>query len=281
MGSKRLVRISSSFLLPLAVAIVAIPAWATTLVQMSLEQLSQAATDIVRGQVVYQESSWDASHKLIRTVTQVAVEQRMKGQAPELIEIEQPGGKIGNLRLYVPGTVHFLPGAKYLLFVEPAQATPSRYLVVGMTQGAYRIYQDAAIGEERVLRPFGRIFYGPGTASPQTESLRSFRQELSSAIAAPMIIPAGTVMLITVQGTEMSGVGRLEVQGRTARDVFPGKKIVVPAGSLVEGTAQEKSGAWQIRWSDVIVRGRRVPILATGNEPVGALRGKTLVVRVQ
>jgi len=49
----------------------------------------------------------------------------------------------------------------------------------------------------------------------------------------------------------------------------------------VEGTAQEKSGAWQIRWSDVIVRGRRIPIFATGNEAMGALRGKTLVVRVQ
>jgi hypothetical protein len=281
MGTKRSATISGFFLLPLAVAIISVPAGATTLVHMSLEQLSQASTDIVRGHVVYQESSWDAFHKLMLTVTQVAIEQRMKGQAPELIEIEQPGGKIGNVRLYVPGTVHFLPGAKYLLFVEPARTAPSRYLVVGMTQGAYRIYQDAAIGEERVLRPLGRMFYGPGTASSQTESLRLFRQELSSAIAAPMIIPGGTVMLITVETTEMSGVGRLEVQGRTARDLFPGERIVVPAGSLVEGTAQEKSGAWQIRWSDVIVRGRRIPIFATGNEAMGALRGKTLVVRVQ
>jgi hypothetical protein len=274
-------RTSDLALLSLVFVTVSVPMRATTLVHMSLEQLSQAASDVVRGQVIDQTSSWDASHKLIRTVTRVAVERRMKGQAPDLIEVEQPGGKIGNLRVYVPGTVHLLPGAKYLLFVEPAQAIPSQYLVVGMAQGAYRIYRDAVTGQERVIRPLGRMFYGPGAGPPQTESLKVFGEELSDAITTPIAVPAGTLMLVRIDAAEMSGVGRLEVQGRTARDLFPSAKVAIPAGSVVEGTAQETSDTWQIRWSDIIVRGKRIPISGASSEPIGTLRGRILVVRVR
>jgi hypothetical protein len=267
-------------LAPALAAFASARARATTLVRMSLEQLAQASSDIVRGQAVSQASGWNTSHTLIMTVTRIAVETRMKGQAPETVDIEQPGGTVGNFRVYVPGTVHFLPGAKYLLFLEPSKATPAHYQVVGMVQGAYRIYADAATGEEKVIRPLGTMFYGPAIPSAQTTSLSQFRQQLSGALQTPLVIPKGTVIVITVQQTEMSGVGRLQLEGRTARDLFPNRTTVVPAGSRVDGAAQKEAGVWKVRWSEVVVRGTAVPISATTEES-GNLRGKTLVVRVQ
>ena len=255
---------------------------ATTLVRLSLEQLSQASSDIVGGHVLGQESGWNASHTQIMTVTRMAVEQRMKGQAPEVIEIEQPGGKVGNIRVYVPGSVHFLPEGKYLLFLEPSRGTPSRYLVVGMAQGAYRVYKDGSSGEEQVIRPLGSRFYRPGASASPTTSLKQFRQELTNAMQSPLSIPAGTLLAVTVEATETSGAGRFQVEGRTARDVFPGRTMVLPAGSLVEGAALKEHGVWTVHWSDIIVRGVRVPISAISVTPPGtSLRGNTVLARVQ
>lgn len=256
---------------------------ATTLVHMSLEQLSQASSDIVRGRVVAQASAWNASHTLIDTITRIAVDQRIKGQAPQFVHIEQPGGKIGNLRVYVPGTVHFLPGGRYFLFLEPNRATPSHYLVVGMIQGAYRIYQDAATGEERVIRPMGSMFYGPARplVTP-TAPLKEFRQEMSSAVSTPPVVPAGTLIIMIIQTVQMNGVGNLEITGRTTTEIFPNAHAVIPAGSLVKGVAQEQSGSWAIHWTDVVVRGTRVGISAASKAPAQeSLQGKTISFRAQ
>ena len=49
------------------------PCRATTLVRLSLEQLSQASTHVVRGHAVRQESRWNPEHTRIVTLTTVAV----------------------------------------------------------------------------------------------------------------------------------------------------------------------------------------------------------------
>ena len=256
---------------------------ATTLVRLSLEQMSQASTAIVRGNVVGQETTWNPQHTEIITSTTIAVENVVKGEPPSTLIVEQLGGTIGNLHEYVAGTVHFRPQVSYLLFLEPAGEDSSRYRVVGMAQGAYRIYQDATTHEERVIRPLGNVFYSAAaTASAGTAPLKQFDQDLAAASRAPQVIPGGTALAVRVETAQTRGVGRLALLARTTNEVYPSPTVVIPVGSEVEGTAERVAGVWRIHWTGVSIRGRRVPIAAASEEPAREpLGGKLFVVRVR
>jgi hypothetical protein len=130
-------------------------AHATTLVRLSLEQLSQASTAIIRGRVVSQESHWNDTHTQIVTLTSVRVDRVLKGQPASTVVIEQQGGAVGRIHVHVPGTARLLPQGDYLLFLEPAPTNPARHLLVGMLQGSYRIYRDSSTMEERIIQPVG------------------------------------------------------------------------------------------------------------------------------
>ena len=262
---------------------------ATTLVRLSLEQLAQASTEIARAHVVGQESQWSPEHRWIVTITTLVVDQSVKGLPPATLVIEQPGGTVGNIHLHVPGTVRFFPQAHYLLFLERSSADPARHLLVGMGQGAFRIYQDANSKEERVILPLGGVVSfsrepREGGVKPpfETLSLGDFRRQLTAALQAHMFIPPGTSIPVAILGTESRGVGRVRVSGRTTADIYPNSRAVVPAGSPVEGTARLTMGRWRIHWAEVSVRGVRVPISANSEEPAGAaLRGRLLLLKVR
>ena len=258
-------------------------ALSTTLVRLSLEQMSQASTAIVRGRVVSQETLWNPQHTEIITSTAIEVEDVFKGQPSSTLIVEQLGGTIGNLHEYVAGTVHFRPQASYLLFLEPAGEDSTLYRVVGMAQGAYRIYQDAITHEERVVRPLGNVFYAAAAKpSEGTAPLKQFDQEVTAALRAPLVIPAGTALAVRVETAPSRGVGRLALLARTTSEVYPSPTLVIPVGSEVQGTAERVAGVWRIHWTDVSIRGRRVPIAAASKEPAReSLGGKLFVVTVR
>ena len=255
------------------------------MVRLSLEQMSQASTAIVRGHVVSQDTRWNLQHTEILTYTTIAVENVIKGQPPSSVVVEQLGGTIGHFRVHVAGTVHFSSGVSYLLFLEPAGEDAEPYLVVGMAQGAYRIYQDAVTHEERVVQPLGDIYYGNRSGASLTQGtapLKQVQQQVSTALATPVVVPAGTLLAVRIETTQSRGVGRLAVLGRITTEVYPSPTMVIPAGSEIEGTAERVANTWRIRWTDVSIRGARAPFTAASEEPAGQhLAGKTLQVRVR
>ncbi|MGH9453570.1 MAG: hypothetical protein ACRD2O_06325, partial [Terriglobia bacterium] len=209
---------------------------------------------------------WNANHTEIETLTTIAVDQRMKGQPDSTVVVRQIGGTVGRIREYVPGTVRFLPGVAYVLFLEASQTDPSQYLVVGMMQGAYRIFRDAKTGEERVINPTGKYFYGTqGRASgarpaAETAPLQQFERQVGGAMSAPLVIPSGTSIPLRVVSTAFDGVGRIALQARTATDLFPNNHVVVPAASTVTGYAERVAGNWVVHWNTVEIRGTPVRI---------------------
>jgi hypothetical protein len=247
--------------------------------------MSQASAVIVRGRVVSQETLWNELHTEIMTYTTLEVENVMKGQPGSTVVVEQLGGTISHFAQHVSGTVHFRPELSYVLFLEPAGDT-GRYLVVGMAQGAYRIYQDAGTHQERVVRPFGNVFYGARSERKLTEGtapLSEFRHELTAAMQTPLVIPKGSTLAVRIERTESRGAGRLAIFGHTTTEAYPSTTMVVPVGSEVEGTAQRDAGTWRIRWTSVSVRGARVPLIALSEESAaqGSLGGRELLVRVR
>jgi hypothetical protein len=258
---------------------------------MGVEQLVQASTDIVRGRVSNQESRWNETNTQIVTLTTVIVEERIKGRAPATVVVEQPDGTVGNMHSDAPGAVSFQEGGDYVLFLEPAKLNPSRLMVVGMVQGAYRIYHDATSNEERVIQPSSKSVERDQTivtdaaaeppAGAETIPLSQFVQQLSAALAAPLSVPRGASIPVVIETTEFEGVGRMRVVGRTTAALFPNSKTAIPAGSTVEGSAQKWQGAWKVYWTQLSVHGVNVPISASSEEFGEGLRGRSMMVKVK
>jgi hypothetical protein len=259
--------------------------WSSTLVSMSLDQLTQASSVIVQARVINQGSRWNDSHTQVLTITTVAVLQVFKGNAPSTLEIEQLGGRVGNMNVFVPGETALQPQAEYVLFLEPTPAS-SHYRLVGMTQGAYRIYQDSTTHQDRVILPsFSQLqvqLQGSGAANPPgTLPLEGFHKYVATIVDGGIQIPHGLTLSVAIVSTESRGAGRMHVYGKTTNAQFPTRNLVIPAGTEVEGEAILISGIWTIHWDELSVRGVHAPISATNQESEGSLRGRSLVLQLR
>jgi len=257
------------------------PAGATTLVRMSLSQLAQASSTIVQGHVVAQTVRQNAAHTRIMTYTTVQLDKALKGQPPATLTIEQPGGTIGNVHVRVPGTAFLRPQTDYILFLEAAKGQTETYHMVGMMQGAFRVYRERNGVQRRVVLPLGALSTGSGSKTlSQSPALGEFQMTVSGVLAAPIVIPPGTLLPVVIDSTEFRGAGQAVVVGRTTSDLFPSKAVVIPAGSQVVGTAQREGTKWKIYWNSVSVRGRQAH-LSGASEVSGSLKGRALVVEAR
>ena len=280
----------------LAAATTPAPCGASSLMRLSMEQLSQASTEIVRGQVTDRESRWNASGTQIETVTTLLVSQVVKGLPKSAVAVQQFGGTVGNVHQFVAGSVQFEPQAEYVLFLEPSVRETGRFRVVGMMQGAYRIYRDAS-HTARVINPQAAFeeFYTAHTsgklalpssrtteAVPATFALTDFERRLATAMRTEPSIPSGTSLKVRVETANSSRAGQLRVLARTDRDVFPSSTAIVPAGSEVAGVAREVAGLWEIHWTAISVHGLRLPISGVSEGHFGgSLSGADTVIRVR
>lgn len=258
----------------------------TTLVRLSLDQLTQASSDVLQAHVVSQVSQWNPAHTEIVTFTTVTVDQNVKGNTPSTIVVKQLGGTVGHLHVNVPGTVHFFPAAKYMLFLQRAPSQASAYLLVGMMQGAYRIYRDPITRQERVISPTSYFYHGvtPGNSSAMpapassTMPLTEFQQQVSTALAKPLVIPAGTRIPLIVRSASFNGVGRVLLEAQTVAEIYPNRNVVIPAGSVVDGSGAEVSGQWMIHWTAVSIGNRQAQLVATSEAAAGSsLQGRYFI----
>ncbi|HET9179307.1 MAG TPA: hypothetical protein VFQ24_13195 [Terriglobia bacterium] len=272
--------------MPLAVVLVfwlAPQAGATSLVRMSLRQLVQASSVIVQGEVIAQTARVNTSHTRIMTYTTVQVEKALKGQPPATIIIEQPGGTVGNVHVHVPGSASLRPQTQYVLFLEPVTGSNETFHTVGMMQGAFRVYRERNRAELHVNLPLGALTTGSEAATlSQSPSLGEFQMTISSAIAAPILIPVGTLLPVVIVSTEFQGAGQAVVVARTTSDLFPSKALVIPAGSQVVGNAQRAGTKWVIYWNSVSLRGSQAHLSAVSEVPEAeGLKGQSMMIQTR
>jgi len=260
-----------------------VPARATSMVSMSMEQLTQASSDIVQGHVVSQVSQWNATHTQIITITTFAVSQSLKGSASSSVQVRQLGGTVGPVTQTIMGDVSFRAQGEYILFLEPAGG--ETFHVVGLSQGAYPVFQDATSNGERVALPLTQAgvqnLVSGGGGPVGTVPLVGFHKYVATLVNSGIQIPHGLSLPVSIANTESRGTGRIHVYGRTTAQLFPSSTVVIPAGTVVEGDATLSGGSWTIHWDEVNIRGVHAEISATSSESEGSLRGRNVILNVR
>ncbi|MGZ4838903.1 MAG: hypothetical protein ACXVZR_10165 [Terriglobales bacterium] len=150
-------------------------AMATTVIPMSVEELTRAASQIVEARALSARSEWNQQHSLIYTYTTFQVTRGLKGAAAQTITVKQLGGSAGGYTQKVSGVHHAQPGEEALLFLRPSEAGDGTYVVVGLIQGNFRVFRasngEATVsngigGAHALAREGGRVTEFTGAAMP-------------------------------------------------------------------------------------------------------------------
>jgi hypothetical protein len=109
---------------------IAFCASAATLQQLSLDEIGDSATAIVRARIVSATAAF--SGPTIYTHYKIQISETLKGQPPA--EFVLPGGIFGHFRQSFPGVPALAPGSEHVLFLWTSRATGLTF-PVGLTQG--------------------------------------------------------------------------------------------------------------------------------------------------
>ena len=135
----------------LITSLLAIPAFATTVVPLSFEQLVNESSAVVFGRVADVRSQWTADRRFIESVVSIEVLKGMKGGAGETLAFTVPGGQVGRYLNVIPGAPVFTPGDLAVFFLTTRG--PRLPVTTGLTQGIYRVRRDASSGALLVMPP--------------------------------------------------------------------------------------------------------------------------------
>ncbi len=134
---------------------------AATLERLSLDEMIETSTAIVRGRIT---GSWPAmSGRMVYTHYRLQVAERWKGGQQAEIEFVVPGGTVNNVRQIVDGAPQLSTGREYLLFLWTSKLSHLTY-VLGFTQGIFTLSGDEAVrdasAELMLERGTGRVVRG-------------------------------------------------------------------------------------------------------------------------
>jgi hypothetical protein len=167
-------------LLVLVVCLAAFPANSTTLVRMSVAQMTRAAQLVVRARCLANSTAWDGGE--IWTFSSFSVEETWKHPAAptanssSYLTVRLLGGTVGNLNSVVSGVPRFTPGEQVVLFLEPSAR--GDYSVVSWVQGTFRIREDPRTGRQFAEQDTASFeTYDPTSHSFRSAGLRSVTLE--------------------------------------------------------------------------------------------------------
>ena len=146
---------------------------ATTVRNLSFEEIVTSAERIFLGQVVNVRPTWQTSAdgKHIVSIVTFKVERVLKGQFGPEIQLEFLGGDIGGLVMEVVGMPQFQVGDRDVLFLSatPRAVSP----LVGFYHGRFRIADDRVNRTTRVLSHDGQAFTSLSTGAISRRSVLS------------------------------------------------------------------------------------------------------------
>jgi hypothetical protein len=108
---------------------------ATVLEQLTLAEMSQQSTSIVRAKVTGVSAALKGSDAY--TLYQLQIWETWKRGALTPNAVAVPGGVAGGIRQVVPGAPALQPGAEYVLFLWTGRSGLTQ--IIGLSQGVFRI----------------------------------------------------------------------------------------------------------------------------------------------
>ena len=156
-------------------------AGATSVEQLSFEELIDHSNLIVSGQVTRAWADWDSEHKFIWTHYEVAVSATHKGTPGSTVVISEAGGVVGDRGMSIAGTISYQPGEKILVFLT---RVPNGYLrTTGWSQGKYTVDDKGTLHAASSLRPGTSIaaLEGMSAAELHTRVANRLRQQQQTA----------------------------------------------------------------------------------------------------
>ena len=181
--AKQLMRALAIFV-GLCLASASVPAGATTLQQLSLGEMAQKSTAIVRAKVTGAVEVLRGTD--VYTVYQLETFETVK--APNGIkpaEVAVPGGVAGGLRQIVPGVPQLRAGQEYVLFLWTSRSGLTQ--LMGMSQGLFTVERTTAGGVlvtraaagEQMLDGVGRAVRDEALSMPWPELKKKTMQALT------------------------------------------------------------------------------------------------------
>jgi hypothetical protein len=137
----------SALAVVLATVFLPLSAQATSVAPLDLPELTARSTRVVHGEVIGTASEWNADRSMIVTRVTVRVTDTLSGDAGETVTFTQPGGRVGALRVDVPGAAAFRNGEEGVWFLAPGPGD-ALYLN-GLDRGRYRV-ETRADGSKRI-----------------------------------------------------------------------------------------------------------------------------------
>lgn len=113
-------------------------AQAATLEYLSLDEMTEKSTAIVRGRILGSIASFDGP--LIYTHFTVQVLEYWKGPEAKQIDVVTPGGTAQGLRQTFSGTPTLAEGGEYLLFLWTGPSGLTH--LIGLSQGVFAVAKD-------------------------------------------------------------------------------------------------------------------------------------------
>lgn len=167
----------------LASALLSQPAYPTTVVPLSLDQMVERADVVFVGEVVDRQSVWSETRDGRGIVTHVTfnVLRVLKGQLGLRTELTFQGGRIGQETEEIDGMPAFRIGDRDVLFVSPNKNAVSP--LVGFWQGRFRVVRDAATGES-LVRTFDGNPVMNGLGAKRPAALGDFEALVRSRVEA-------------------------------------------------------------------------------------------------
>jgi hypothetical protein len=141
------------------------PLPASTLQQLTLDEMIQLSTVIVHGKA---QQTFSSSHNsIIYTHYQVQVSEVLKGAAAGQLDIVVPGGSVNRLQQIFAGAPTLVPGQDYVLFLWTSKSGLSQ--IIGLSQGLFVVTTNPS-GQLTIMRGASTEPMVNGAGQPVTDS---------------------------------------------------------------------------------------------------------------
>jgi hypothetical protein len=159
------------------------PLQSATLERLSLNDMIQKATAIVRATVT--GSHVTQQGRLVYTHYTIQVTERFKGAAASSVDIVVPGGTLNNVRQSFAGTPSFRTGDDYVFFLWTGSSGMTH--IIGLTQGLFAMSGPSTGNPIATRTASSEVMLDPKTGHQvKDETLVMNLSDLRSAIASSL-----------------------------------------------------------------------------------------------